>query len=119
MVRRHIKHDDGMYHIDGQKYSLLEGTRAQVWHDTAYKTTGGLNHDDLTQNEEGRIVSKVKSELGKSQNNLGKFLQPKGSGKFGPHTAKKGGMKGKKGKKTKKGGMKGKKGKKGKTAKKH
>jgi hypothetical protein len=53
------------------------------------------------QNEEGRIVSKVKSKLGKSQKNLGKFLQPKGSGKFGPHTAKKGGMK-----KHRKGGMK-------------
>lgn len=108
MVRRHIKHDDGMYHIGGHKYSLLVGSRAQVWHRTAYKTSGGLKHDDLAQNEEGRIVSKVKSNLGKSQKNLGKFLQPKGSGKFGPLTAKKGG---------KKSGKKG--GKKGKTAKKH
>ena len=84
MVRRHIKHDDGMYHIHGHKYPILVGSRAQVLHRTAYKTTGGLKHDDLKQNEEGRIVSKVKSRLGKSQKHLGKFLQPKGSGTFGP-----------------------------------
>ena len=104
MVRRHTKQDDGMYHIGGQKYAMLEGSRAQVWHRTAYKTSGGLKHADLTQNEEGRIVSKVKSKLGKSRKNLGGYLQPKGSGKFGPHTAKKGGLKGKQ----KRGGRKGK-----------
>lgn len=109
MVRRHTKHDDGMYHIGGHKYSLLVGSRAQVWHRTAYKTTGGLKHDDLTQNDEGRIVSKTKSRLGKSQKNLGKFLQPKGSGSFGPNTAKK----------AKKGGKKGKTAKKGKKSRKH
>jgi hypothetical protein len=90
MVRRHTKKDDGMYHIGGHKYSILVGSRAQVWHRTAYKTTGGLKHEDLKQNEEGRIVSKVKSRLGKSQKNLGTHLQPKGSGHFGPRTAKKG-----------------------------
>ena len=89
MVRRHTKQDDGMYHIGGHKYPVLVGSRAQVWHRTAYKTTGGLKHDDLKQNEEGRIVSKVKSRLGKSQKHLGSHLQPKGSGHFGPRTAKK------------------------------
>ena len=113
MPRRHIKQADGLYHIGGHKYSLLVGSRAQVWHRTAYKTSGGLKHDDLSQNDEGRIVSKVKSRLGKSQKNLGKFLQPKGSGTFGPVTAKKG-------KQSKKGGMKkGKTAKKGKKGKKH
>jgi len=92
MTKRHTKHDDGKYHINGRKYDLLEGSRAQVWHRTAYRTSGGLRHADLRQNDEGRIVSRVKSRLGKSQKNLGKFLQPKGSGKFGPHTSKKGGM---------------------------
>ena len=95
MVRRHIKQDDGLYHIGGHKYSMLVGSRAQVLQRTAYKTSGGLKHDDLMQNDEGRIVSKTKSRLGKSQKNLGSYLQPKGSGKFGPHTAKKGGKKGK------------------------
>ena len=104
MVHRHTKHDDGMYHIGGHKYSLLIGSRAQVWHRTAYKTSGGLTHADLTQNDEGRIVSKTKSRLGKSQKNLGAFLQPKGSGTFGPHTAKakKGGKKSKTAKRSKK-----------------
>jgi hypothetical protein len=88
-----------MYHIHGHKYPMLEGSRAQVLHRTAHRTSGGLKHADLLKNEEGRIVSKVKSRLGKSQKNLGSFLQPKGSGKFGPHTkkkAKKGGRKNKK-----------------------
>jgi hypothetical protein len=91
MVKRHTKHDDGKYHINGRKYDLLEGSRAQVWHRTAYRTSGGLTHADLKQNEEGRIVSRAKSRLGKSQKHLGSHLQPKGSGKFGPKTAKKGG----------------------------
>jgi hypothetical protein len=90
MVRRHTKKDDGMYHIGGHKYPMLIGSRAQVWHRTAYKTTGGLKHEDLKQNEEGRIVSKVKSRLGKSQKHLGSHLQPKGSGHYGPRTTKKG-----------------------------
>lgn len=88
MVRRHTKQDDGMYHIGGHKYPMLVGSRAQVWHRTAYKTTGGLKHDDLKQNDEGRIVSKVKSRLGKSQKHLGSHLQTKGSGVFGPKTSK-------------------------------
>lgn len=78
-----------MYHIGGRKYAMLVGSRAQVWHHTAYKTSGGLKHADLMQNDEGRIVSKVKSRLGKSQKHLGKHLQPKGSGVFGPKTSKK------------------------------
>ena len=89
MVRRPTKQDDGMYHIGGRKYAMLVGSRAQVWHYTAYKTSGGLKHADLMQNDEGRIVSKVKSRLGKSQKHLGKHLQPKGSGVFGPKTSKK------------------------------
>ena len=91
MVKRHTKHEDGKYHINGRKYDLLEGSRAQVWHRKAYRTSGGLTHADLKQNDDGRIVSRVKSRLGKSQKHLGSHLQPKGSGKFGPRTVKKGG----------------------------
>jgi hypothetical protein len=91
MVKRHTKHDDGKYHINGRKYDLLEGSRAQVWHRTAYRTSGGLTHAGLKQNDEGRIVSRAKSRLGKSQKHLGSHLQSKGSGTFGPKTAKKGG----------------------------
>lgn len=88
MVRRHTKHDDGMYHIGPHTYKKLVGSRAEVWHRTAYKTSGGLKHEDLKQNDEGRIVSKVKSRLGKTQKNLGSHLQPKGSGVFGPKKMK-------------------------------
>lgn len=111
MVKRHTKHDDGKYHINGRKYDLLEGSRAQVWHRTAYRTSGGLTHAGLKQNDEGRIVSRAKSRLGRSQKHLGSHLQSKGSGIFGPKTAKKGGSSCG----THKGGMK----KRGKTAKKH
>ena len=40
------------------------GSRAQVMHGTAKKTSGGLQKKDLKYNKQGRIVSKRKSELG-------------------------------------------------------
>ena len=49
----------GGYNISGKKYPQLMGTRAQVWHGTAYKTSGGLTKNNLTQNKSGRIVSKA------------------------------------------------------------
>ena len=48
---RYTKKEDGKFHIKGKKYDLLDGSRAQVWHGTAYKTTGGLVKDDLTKNK--------------------------------------------------------------------
>lgn len=41
------------------------GSRAQVWHGTASRTTGGLTKDDLMLNKQGRIVSIKKHEQGK------------------------------------------------------
>ena len=41
------------------------GTRAQVWHGTAKKTSGGLTKQRLMMNKRGRIVSKKKHALGK------------------------------------------------------
>jgi hypothetical protein len=41
------------------------GTRAQVWHKTAKKTSGGLNKNDLMKNKHGRIVSRRKHRTGK------------------------------------------------------
>ena len=66
-----------MYHIGNQKYRKLEGSRAEVWHHTAHHTSGGLKRSALKQNEEGRIVSRAKSKLGKSQKHLGSHLQKK------------------------------------------
>ena len=40
MVKRVHKSSDGKYHVAGKKYSTLIGSRAQVHHETAYKTTG-------------------------------------------------------------------------------
>ena len=41
------------------------GTRAQVWHGTAKKTSGGLTKTHLMQNKHGRIVSRKKHASGK------------------------------------------------------
>jgi len=87
MVKRHDKAADGKYHIGGHTYELLEGSRAQVWHGTAYKTAGGLKKADLIMHR-GRIVSKRKSAIAKSQKHLAGHLQPKGSGVFGTVTKK-------------------------------
>ncbi len=52
---------------------LRTGSKAQVWHGNAQKTSGGLTKEDLMKNKAGRIVSKKKHELGKlafARNNL-------------------------------------------------
>jgi hypothetical protein len=41
------------------------GTRAQVWHGTAKKTSGGLTKSHLMRNKHGRIVSRRKHASGK------------------------------------------------------
>jgi DVNP family len=57
------------------------GTRAEVWHGTAKKTSGGLQKDDLLQNKSGRIVSKAKHHTAKKEMRLKKFG-------FGPKSRK-------------------------------
>jgi hypothetical protein len=64
MTKRHHKSADGSYHIDGHKFPVLIGSRAQVWHSTAFKTTGGLRKRHLKKNKHGNIVSKTKSAKG-------------------------------------------------------
>jgi hypothetical protein len=65
------KSSDGMYHISGgAKYEKLIGSRAQVWHGTAYKTSGGLTKSHLIQNKNGRIVSKNKHIQSKKEKRL-------------------------------------------------
>jgi hypothetical protein len=78
-----MKSEDGLYHIKGKTYSLLEGSRQQVGHGTAYKTSGNLTSDDLMKNPRGRWVSKKKSMSSKKERRLechGFFTQ---KGKFG------------------------------------
>jgi hypothetical protein len=51
---------------NGKEYKLREGSRAQVYHETAYKTTGGLTKADLVRDEKtGRIMSKKRRALGR------------------------------------------------------
>jgi len=79
----HSKSSDGKYHINGGVYELLLGTRAQVWHKTAYKTTGGLKKMDLLQTTKGRIVSKSKHTTAKKEQRLLKHGYGTKKGKFG------------------------------------
>lgn len=64
MTKRVQKAADGKYHISGNTYQMLVGSRAQVWHGTAYKTAGGLTKKDLKKNKHGKIVSRAKSAKG-------------------------------------------------------
>jgi len=56
--------------VNGKEYEMLIGTRAQVWHGTVYKTSGGLKKSDLMMNKAGRIVSKEKHNTAKKEKRL-------------------------------------------------
>lgn len=77
------KNANGKYVVKGKTYDMLIGTRAQVWHGTAYKTSGGLNKNDLHQNKSGRIVSKAKYHSAKKEMRLVKAGYGTKKGKFG------------------------------------
>jgi hypothetical protein len=59
------------------------GTRAQVWHGTARKTSGGLTKSDLMQNKAGRIVSRAKHNTAKKEMRLVKYGYGTKKGEFG------------------------------------
>jgi len=82
-MTRFTKTANGKYNIQGKVYELLSGTRAQVWHGTAYKTSGGLTKKNLFQNKNGRIVSKTKHASSKKEMRLLKFGYGTKKGKFG------------------------------------
>jgi hypothetical protein len=71
---------NGRYSVSGHTYDSLIGTRAQVWHGTAYKTSGGLTKTHLMKNKSGRIVSRSKHITAKKEKRLVKagFLTKKG-----------------------------------------
>ena len=79
------------------------GTRAQVWHGTVKKTSGGLTKSDLMMNKSGRIVSKSKHFSAKKENRLLKYGYGTQKGKFG--YVKVGSRKHRKGSKKMRGGM--------------
>lgn len=74
MTKRVRKSSDGLYYINGQAYSMLVGSRAQVYHRTAFKTPGGLKLADLYFNRKtGRIVSKKKHNTAKREKKLARL----------------------------------------------
>ena len=79
-MTKYSRTSTGKYSVSGRTYEVLIGTRAQVWHGTAYKTTGGLCKSDLMKNKAGRIVSKAKHHTAKREKRLVKagFLTKKG-----------------------------------------
>ena len=83
MVKKYMSGDDGMYNIKGNKYKMLSGKRAQVWHGTAYKTSGGLKKHDLHMNKSKRIVSKSKHASASKEKRLIKAGYGTKKGKFG------------------------------------
>ena len=61
-LKKNITRDniDGKYHVEGNKFEKIRGTREEVWCGTAYQTTGELKKIDLELNKHGKIVSKIK-----------------------------------------------------------
>jgi len=59
------------------------GSRAEVWHGNAKKTTGGLTKKDLLKNKHGEIVSKKKHLTAKKEKRLEKAGYFTKKGKFG------------------------------------
>ena len=82
-MKRPSRHDDGFYHINGDKFKLLFGSRQQVWNKTAYKTAGELTHADLMMNKWRRIVSVKKHATAKKEMRLKKYGYTAKKGKFG------------------------------------
>ena len=78
------------------------GSRAEVWHGTAKKTSGGLTKKDLMKNKAGRIVSRAKHFTAKKEMRLVKHGFTAKKGKFGyvkvtPHSRRGGRRGGKRG----------------------
>ena len=67
----------------GKRHEVLIGSRAQVWHGTAHKTSGGLTKKHLLMNKNGRIVSKAKHNTAKKEKRLEKAGYFAQKGKFG------------------------------------
>jgi hypothetical protein len=47
------------------EHAMTVGSKAQVFHGTAKKTSGGLEKSDLVKNKHGRIVSRRKQAAGR------------------------------------------------------
>ena len=82
-MKKVMKGKDGKYHVKGHSYEKLIGSRAQVWHGTAYKTKGDLVKSDLLMTKRGKIVSKKKHFTAKKDKRLQKHGYFTQKDKFG------------------------------------
>ena len=82
-MKRPVRQNDGMYHINGKKYKELFGSRQQVHNGTSFKTRGGLKKSNLLMNKWGRIVSAKKHASAKKEKRLQKHGYTAKKGKFG------------------------------------
>ena len=82
-MKRPVRGNDGKYHINGNTFKELFGSRQQVWNGTAYKTPGGLTKSGLTMNKWNRIVSAKKYKTAKKEKRLEKYGYFAKKGKFG------------------------------------
>jgi hypothetical protein len=82
-MTRFSRSSSGKYIVSGKSFEMLIGTRAQVWHGTAYKTTGGLTKNNIMQNKNGRIVSRSKHASAKKERRLIRAGYGTQKGKFG------------------------------------
>lgn len=64
-------------------YMKTFGSRAEVFHGTSKKTSGGLEKKDLMKNKHGEIVSRKKHLTAKKEKRLEKFGYFTQKGKFG------------------------------------
>jgi len=81
------------------------GTRAEVWHGKAKKTSGGLTKSHLMMNKHGRIVSRKKHNTAKKEKRLVKAGYITKKGQFGFIKVGTKGRKGRKGSRKMRGGM--------------
>jgi hypothetical protein len=90
-MKRPVRQSDGKYHIKSGKFEELFGSRTQVMHGTAYKTSGELTKKDLLMNKWGRIVSAKKHKTAKKEKRLEKagFFAKKGKFGYVKKTARK------------------------------
>ena len=84
MAKNILKQEDGMYHVNGKKFKKLIGTRAEVMHNTAYKTSGKLTKEQLVYSKSGRIVSRSKHVTATREKRLQKYGYTAKKGHFGP-----------------------------------
>lgn len=72
-----------VFKVKGKSFKTRVGSRAEVWHGTAFKTPGGLTKSHLLKNKAGRIVSKSKHQTAKKERRLVKAGYGTKKGKFG------------------------------------